>query len=244
MNKEPCCPECGKIISKFAFTRHVRACKDGRIRPILDASPVLPNGKTQRWLDSMNSRKGNGSNQYTKAERLNDPKPIVSDSTKEKISEGVKQSSKNSWTPERRKKMSDHAKRRQIGGKFINSRCSYNGIKFGSSYEVTVAKSLDVNCIEWTKCKSFSYIDPFGKTRRYTADFYLPKFDVYLDPKNDFLISEINPSLGFNDLEKISIVQNTHSVKIIVLDKNSLDWQSIKSLIMLECPELVKGPSL
>jgi hypothetical protein len=66
-----------------------------------------------------------------------------------------------------------------------------------------LAISLDENNIKWDTCSRFNYIDRFGKSRTYTPDFYLIDYDVYLDPKNDFLINNINPSLGFSDKEKI-----------------------------------------
>lgn len=38
---------------------------------------------------------------------------------------------------------------------------------------------------------SIVYWDDDGKQRRYVPDFYLPKYDLYLDPKNDYLIKKI-----------------------------------------------------
>lgn len=42
-----------------------------------------------------------------------------------------------------------------------------------------------------------------GIKHTYTPDFYLPEYNVYLDPKNDYLINNINPGLGFKDVDKI-----------------------------------------
>lgn len=61
-----------------------------------------------------------------------------------------------------------------------------------------------------------------GKQHRYTPDFYLPEYDIYLDPKNDYLINNINPSLGYNDVEKIKKVSTQNNIKILILDVNSL----------------------
>jgi hypothetical protein len=230
MNDHSLCPVCNREISKFAYSRHVRACENGKIKDKLPPSEKLPNGKTIRWMESMNARKGNGTNQYTKAIKLNLPKPIaveVSNETRQKMSASAKTRS----TSELRKNMSDHAKRRGLGGKFVNTKCEYNGHKFGSSYEVYVAKSLDSNSIRWIKPKKFDYIDPFNKSRQYTPDFYLPDFDVYLDPKNDFLINNINPSMGFSDCEKIKIVEQTHSIRVLILDKTMLTWDKIQEQI-------------
>jgi hypothetical protein len=65
----------------------------------------------------------------------------------------------------------------------------------------------------------------------YTPDFYLPEYDVYLDPKNDFLINNNNPSLGYKDTDKIKWVELYNNIKIIILDKNHLVWDKIKEII-------------
>lgn len=177
----------------------------------------------------MNSRRGEGTNQYTKAEELGLPKPVISNETRALLQIGPKN---RIWTDEQRENMAEHARRRGLGGKFINGRYSYNGQSFASSYEIRVAQSLDENHIEWIKCKeTFKYIGPDNKQRTYLPDFYLPQFDIYLDPKNDFLINSINPSLGFNDCEKIKIVEESHNIRVLILDKSNLAWNNILSLI-------------
>lgn len=109
----------------------------------------------------------------------------------------------------------------------------YRGFKFQSSYEVEVLKSLDENCIKWEKPKYgiFKYTDNNGKLHTYTPDIYLPDYDVYLDPKNDFLINNNNPSLGYSDCEKINWVCIQNNVKIFILNKDQLKWDSIKNII-------------
>ena len=44
--------------------------------------------------------------------------------------------------------------------------------------------------------------------------------DVYLDPKNDYLIGK--------DSEKIKRVQEQNNITVLVLDRESLDWDSLK----------------
>lgn len=124
-----------------------------------------------------------------------------------------------------------NAIKRSLGGVRQSKKITYNGKTLGSSYELIVAKSLDENKITWDTCKRIKYTDPFGKERTYTPDFYLVEYDVYLDPKNDFLIEKLNPSLGFNDLEKIRCVEEQNKIKIIVLNSNQLHWNSILKLI-------------
>lgn len=58
-----------------------------------------------------------------------------------------------------------------------------------SSWEVKIAQWLDENTIEWSRTKKlvFLWTDANGEKRRYYPDFYLPKYNLYLDSKNPFL---------------------------------------------------------
>lgn len=67
----------------------------------------------------------------------------------------------------------------------------YNGLIFDSGWEVEIAKFLDSNNFEWIQPKqAVCWIDKKGKQRRYYPDFYLPKFAVFLDPKNLYCIEQ------------------------------------------------------
>lgn len=67
----------------------------------------------------------------------------------------------------------------------------YKGIYFDSNYEVELAKLLDTRQIEWVAFPDpISWIDSKNKQRLYFPDFYIPAYNVYLDPKNPFVISE------------------------------------------------------
>ena len=72
----------------------------------------------------------------------------------------------------------------------------------------------------------------YWKERRYTPDFYLSEYDIYLDPKNDFLINNINPSLGFFDKEKIQWVSEQNDISVIILDKDQLNWDDIQKMLL------------
>lgn len=98
----------------------------------------------------------------------------------------------------------------------------YNGVWLDSSYESTLARELDANGIIWIRPKSLLW-DDNGQIRRYIPDFYLPDFDVYLDPKNDFLIKKDN--------RKITQASIYNNVKIIVLTKDELTWSAVLSKI-------------
>jgi len=123
------------------------------------------------------------------------------------------------------------AKERNFGGVSQSKKIFYNGVWLGSSYEVILAKSLDEYGIKWVIPKKIKYIDHNKKEHSYTADFYLPVYDVYLDPKNDFLIKNINPTLGFRDADKIKWVSEQNNVKIIILSKEQLSWDIVLKLV-------------
>lgn len=122
--------------------------------------------------------------------------------------------------------------------KFCSSQCSgefnggfngkykktYKGMSFDSSWEIKVAKSLDENNIEWKRGgMTLPWIDDIGKDHNYYPDFYLPKYDVYLDPKNDYLAGL--------DKRKIELVEEQNKVKVLILNKRNLTWNNIKQLI-------------
>lgn len=141
-------------------------------------------------------------------------------------------------TQEVKDRLSVMATARGLGGVTQSRWIKYKGFTLGSSYELKVAEDLDLNGIRWTTCGRFDYIDPNGKKRTYTPDFYLPDYDVYLDPKNDFLINNVNPRLGFTDKIKIRLASEQNGIKVLVLDSKQLEWKEIQKLIS---PDGVNG---
>lgn len=93
----------------------------------------------------------------------------------------------------------------------------YNGTVFDSGWEASLAKWLDTNQIEWIRPNALEWKDG-SKTRHYFPDFYLPKLDLYLDPKNPIVISrqqrklkalnETYSSIYYGDLEYLKNVVN------------------------------------
>lgn len=123
-------------------------------------------------------------------------------------------------------KNNDYYKHFYKGQKF-----EYNGFKFQSSFEVKLAKELDKNNINWTKPEPLTYTDTNGKSHKYIPDFYLPSYNVYLDPKNDFLIENVNPYFGYYDTDKIKWVEQQNNVRILILNEQQLYWKYIKSML-------------
>jgi hypothetical protein len=60
----------------------------------------------------------------------------------------------------------------------------YNGVRMDSSWEVELAKRLDDLKIKWERPSPLSWKDDQGIMHHYFPDFYLPAYNLYLDPKN------------------------------------------------------------
>lgn len=92
-----------------------------------------------------------------------------------------------------------------------------------SRWELLVANELDSNNIHWCRPEYILWVDESGKVRRYFPDFYLLDYDVYLDPKNDYLMER--------DGDKIDRAMTQNGVSIYVLGRKHLTWSSIKQII-------------
>ncbi len=130
---------------------------------------------------------------------------------------GKKHSNKTKQILAEKALASDH---RRLRRNIIN----YKGVLLDSVYELQVAQELDKYEISWIRPKPLKYKDQQNVVHNYFPDFYLPKYDVYLDPKNQFLIE--------HDSEKVYLAESFNNVQIIILDKNHLVWDKIKKLII------------
>jgi len=92
------------------------------------------------------------------------------------------------------------------GGETNFKRFKYKNITFDSSWEVDIAKFLDSYKIKWKRSRKIVlfWIDKHNTKRRYYPDFYLPKYDLYLDPKNKY-----KQKL---DKEKLDYIQKSYNI--------------------------------
>ena len=120
--------------------------------------------------------------------------------------------------------LSAQAKRNGLGGNFSNRAWGwYDSPSAGrvwleSSYEYRVASDLDANRIDWCRPASFPYIIN-GIERKYYPDFYIKSLNVYLDPKNDYLIQK--------DSEKIAVVEEQNAIRVLVLRECELSFRHV-----------------
>ena len=59
-----------------------------------------------------------------------------------------------------------------------------NIVLLDSSWEEMLAHRLDSLSIDWIRPEPLKWIDNKGNVRNYFPDFYLPKYDLFIDPKN------------------------------------------------------------
>lgn len=142
------------------------------------------------------------------------------------------QSIKNSWFPRgavllSSAQLSENAKRQGFGGYRENAGRSKkykvfdtfgNSVTLQSSFELNCSEILAELSISWIRPKALKYDD-----KKYFADFYLPDFDIWLDPKNDFK--------AVQDIEKILAVIKQNNIKLFVLSESQITKSYIASLI-------------
>lgn len=199
-------------VNQNSLRNHERLCKSN------------PKRQFTPFHDPQIQKEKQKSNQYLKAKLEGLPIP-------EHKNKGKPGKKGYKHTDDFKNKQRDNALRRNLGGVRQSKHIIYNGKSLGSSYELQVAIELDKNGIRWDTCKKISYIDSFGKSRNYTPDFYLTDYNVYLDPKNDYLLNNVNPRLGFSDKEKINRVMEQNNIRVILLDKNNLTWDAIQKAL-------------
>lgn len=94
------------------------------------------------------------------------------------------------WARTDRKTCSPECQRKNSTYRKIVIEYFHNGetLKLESTWELEIAKWLDENNIEWFRPNHIPWVDSTNKLRRYFPDFYLPKYNLYLDPKNSYQI--------------------------------------------------------
>lgn len=127
------------------------------------------------------------------------------------------------FTESSKKKLSDSAKERGLGGyrPHPNRGTRYNGTWFDSKWEVRVAETLDLHGIKWERPRTGFVWNDHGN--KYYPDFYLPDYEVYLDPKNSYLQKA--------DKQKIESATERNGIRVLVLSEEQLDWKIIALMV-------------
>ena len=177
------CRYCGKLCKNDNSLRnHERLCKENPNRQVLKSNFI-------EWNEKRKTENIKGENQYTKAKRLGLPKPEVSMETKEKL----RQKAKNRRLSDTEKQKISEGMKRAVkmypysySAANVNGRVKtydYNSVKLSGLWEVEFAKYLDNNNIPWEKPEIGFEYQYKGNTHLYYPDFYLNNFDRYVEVK-------------------------------------------------------------
>ena len=203
------CRFCGKECkSKMSFIQHERTCP-------LNKNRVCSNG--------MKGKTGwnKGLTKETDERVLQNALSISKNYSEGKVNLSYR------YTEEYRQARSKQAKEQGFGGYRERSGRSkkykvYDSfgkeVCLQSSYELLCSEILNELEIRWIRPKALKY-----DKKNYFADFYLPDYDIWLDPKNNYKAK--------CDEEKIQKVKNQNNVKLFVLSETQLTKEYILSLI-------------
>ncbi len=205
------CSKCHEQIGSEGYQHHLSVCQGltKLEKEALKAKPGRPGHK--------------GSNQFLKAKERGDPIPDHSLKGKPSGTKG-----KYHHTDEFKQRQSINAKKRCLGGWSSRKHIMYKGVILHSSYEAQLAQDLDANNIKWTRPAPVWYTDPKGEKHRYYPDFFLPDYDIYLEPKAEWLFEHINKQTSFSELEKLAQVRLENNIIVILLGKDDLSWEKVK----------------
>lgn len=211
------CIKCKREISKSNFSKHEISC-DGT----LFYGPINPNKKKHKNLKPPKPRiawnKGlskltdervkNHANSIKKAYEVGKLKPqgICLLSTETRREMAIRNNSGGY------KERSGRSKKYYVYDSFNKKTC------LQSSYEYRLYEILNNKNIVWVRPKPLKY-----GNKKYFADFFLPKYNLYLDTKNDYLI--------IKDAEKISKVIKENKINLLVVANNQINEEYIGSIL-------------
>lgn len=130
--------------------------------------------------------------------------------------------------------------RRLVRGTRIYIKRDGTEVLLDSSWEESLANRLDIMEIEWDRPDPIIYTDKEGKDRNYFPDFYLPKYDLYLDPKNEYAYrSQIEKiKILFEIMPNLIILHSLQEIE--EFDPEMYDLQTMRKLMDVK-PILRKG---
>ncbi len=122
---------------------------------------------------------------------------VISEDQKQRQSATLKEyrkTHKQNHTEETKKKLSEIAKK-QTHRRLLRSTRMYNGVMLDSSWEEALAVRLDELGVKWIRPSQPLKYTLNEEERNYFPDFYLPDFDLYLDPKNPHAFKVQKPKI-------------------------------------------------
>jgi hypothetical protein len=219
IRRKKTCPKCSKEISFSNFERHLQSCNPLSAEKIPRCEICSKEFKTFGGLAGHKMRSHNSDPEFQrklgergvlrqKEMRLAGhvfPKCVHSEETKDRLSRIACA------------RLAKHSK--------YSKNVEYRpGVILESSYEVRVAEILDELGVEWEKVRRGFAWDDNGTPRRYIPDFYLPVQDIFLDPKNDYLITK--------DRRKITSAMKINNITVVVLSNDTINKEFIELMVL------------
>jgi hypothetical protein len=211
------CSKCSRDIRVNNFARHIQACSGLRIKKIrgidFDPNAGYKDGSRSAWnkgLDKEHNRSlAKAAETLRKRYGVGELKPVGCCSREWLASDNHVESSRRGGG------YRENAGRSK---KFFVEDSLGNKVCLQSTYELQTCEILNELGFKWVRPKALKY-----DGKNYFADFYLPEFDLWLDPKNDFKAKQ--------DQEKIQKVIEQNGIKLVVLLKHQITKQHIASLV-------------
>ena len=208
------CVYCNKEIIKKDIANHTRWCikNPKRNEYIL----TLRNNKHPKHPKHPKTGK-KGANQYTYGAKM-------SEETRERIGKASKGRLHSDNT---KTKMSISA-RKSKHRRLVRHRIKYKGIWLDSRWELLLAQKLDELSIIWERPDPLIWFDSENKNHNYFPDFYLPQYDLFLDPKNEFAKR--------SQKKKLEIISKTYK-NVVIMNYDDIDnFETFISFFKLSKP--------
>lgn len=146
-----------------------------------------------------------------------DPNAGYKDGTRSAWNKGIR-SKPDTRNPEYIGKIGGYRPNAGISKKFKVLDSFGNNVVLQSSYELLCSEILNKYCIKWVRPRALKY-----GNKNYFADFFLPDFGIYLDPKNKYKAKL--------DREKIEMVVDENKVRVYILTEEMLNEDYILTLV-------------
>lgn len=98
-------------------------------------------------------------------------------------------------------------------------------VSLDSSWELKLAQQLDEHNVQWERGATFT----LSTGRRYTPDFYLPEYGIYIDPKAKRKDTPLWFEMCTSKIKMFEI--EYHTTVFVIVNKKDLTWNHVKSLL-------------
>ena len=217
------CDKCKGNIGTYAFRRHYDKCngfprvqKRTKILTGFERAIPIPATKCKFCINCLTTQSGLKNHERRCPNNPDRILEILTPEGRAKITAATKKNNTGRKIADT-SKMGGYRKNAGRSKKFKVSDSFGVSVTLQSTYELRCAEILDFLNINWLRPKSLLY-----DNRKYYADFYLPDYDIYLDPKNSYK--------AVLDDSKIKAVIEQNNVRLFILLEHELTNERILEL--------------